>query len=254
MKKQFIITISREYGSGGHEIGNILANALNIEMYDRALIREIAQEMDMDVEELKQYDEKPKRRVISRSVGEHSNSMEEILNEKQVAWIKRKAATGESFIVVGRRAKEILEGTPGLISIFITADEDYKVKRIMDEFDLNEEEAKAQRVRVDRHRKAFHNRYSEYKWGDSRCYDFIINSSRLGSLGTAMELLHYINTRVRLMEGTESMEDIVRELNCLSCISDKMTGAGASEDAGEAAEDTVDAAISESISDAAAQG
>ncbi len=220
MGNQIIITISREYGSGGHEIASILANALNMEMYDRTLIKEIAKEMDMDVEELKKYDEQPRGLVRSRTVRSHSNSMEEILNEKQAEWIRRKADSGESFIVVGRRAKEILSGHPGLISIFITADEDYKVKRIMDDLQMNEEEARAQRIRVDRHRKTYHNRYSDHKWGDSRYYDLILNSSRLGSLGTAALVLFYVNARTRVMDGSINKEQILRNIDILRKVAD----------------------------------
>ncbi len=220
MGNQIIVTISREYGSGGHEIAGILANALNMEMYDRTLIKEIAKEMDMDVEELKKYDEKPKSLVKSRTVRSHSNSMEEILNEKQEEWIRRKAASGESFIVVGRRAKEILADHPGLISIFITADEDYKIRRIMDDLQMDEDEARAQQIRVDRHRKTYHNRYSDHKWGDSRYYDLILNSSRLGSLGTAALVLFYINARTRVMDGIINKEQILKNMDILRRVAD----------------------------------
>ncbi len=215
MGKQIIITISREYGSGGHEIASILANALNFEMYDRTLIKEIAREMDMDFEELKKYDEKPKKLIASRTVRSQSNSMEEILHDKQAAWIRRKADSGESFIIVGRRAKEILEGHPGLITVFVTADQDYKIQRIMDDLQLDEEAAKARQADVDKHRKTYHNRYSDHKWGDSRFYDVIINSSRLGSLGSAALLLFYIRARINVMEGNRPIEQILRNMDIL---------------------------------------
>ncbi len=234
MSKQVIITISREYGSGGHEIAGILANALNMEMYDRSLIKEIAKEMNMDAEELKKYDEKPRKLIASRTVRSQTNSMEAILHDKQAAWIRRKAETGESFIIVGRRAKEILKDHPGLISVFITADDDYKVRRIMDDLQIDEETAKARQLDVDRHRKTYHNRYADHKWGDSRYYDIILNSSRLGSLGSAAVLLFYIRARINVMEGTRSMDQIIRNMDILKKASEAIRGLDDPGEEGEA--------------------
>ncbi len=199
MNRQYIISISREYGSGGHDIGTFLAGTLGIPMYDKSLTDEIAQELDMDEEELEKYDERAKNRILTRTVGEYSNAMEDVLEEKQVEFLRGKAESGESFVIVGRRGKEILSDFPGMISIFITADEDFKVKRIMAEIDADEETAKARRAHVDHQRKAYHNRHSDHDWGESRYYDLIINSSRLGVDGAAEELLHYIKARIAAM-------------------------------------------------------
>ncbi len=203
MSKQTIVTISREYGSGGHEIGCLLSEKLGIPMYDRRLIIEIAEEMGMDPKDLEEFDEHPKHWLGSRRVNGHSNSMEDILTEKQAAWIHRKAESGESFIIVGRRAKEELEGSPVLVSIFVTGDEDFKVKRIMEDRGLDEATARSERLRIDRIRRNFHNSHSDYKWGDSRCYDIIVNSAKLGTEQTAEILCAYIRGRIAAVYGGE---------------------------------------------------
>ncbi len=203
MSKQFIIAISREYGSGGHQIGEYIAGELGIQMYDRSIIKEVAVEMHMDPDELMAYDEKPKNVMLTRRRGQHTNSMEDILNEKQDDWIRRKADTGESFVIVGRRGEEILRGRPGLINIFVTGDIPYKVKRIMEDRHISAEEAKSEIIRIDKIRRAYHNRFSDRKWGDSRHYDIIINSAKLGADATAKMMLDYVKARIARFEAEE---------------------------------------------------
>ncbi|MCD7980980.1 MAG: cytidylate kinase-like family protein [Clostridiales bacterium] len=200
MKKQCIISISREYGSGGRDIAIRIADELGIPIYNRDLIRDIAQQMNMDETELKKYDEKARNRLLSRSVGKYTNSMEEILIERQFDWIREKADSGESFVIVGRCAETVLRGYPGLISVFVTGEEEFKIKNIMRYLLVDEEKAKEEEIRIDRKRRTYHNRYSDHKWGDSRSYDMVINSTPLGMEGTAAILLSYIQARMDVMQ------------------------------------------------------
>ena len=87
MGKQTIISISREYGSGGHEIARKIAQELGFKFYDRSLLDEIATEKNMDVSVLQKYDEKPRNVILSRRVGVHTNSPEEIIAEFQFDFI-----------------------------------------------------------------------------------------------------------------------------------------------------------------------
>ena len=77
MGKQLIISISREYGSGGHEIARKLADRLGLSFYDRSMLDEIAAGMNADADEFQKYDEKPANRLLSRRVGNHTNSYED---------------------------------------------------------------------------------------------------------------------------------------------------------------------------------
>ena len=119
MEKQLIIAISREYGSGGHEIAKILADEFKINLYDRSMLDEIAKEKDIEIEYLEKYEEKPKRTYLSRKIGAYTNSIEEIIAEMQFDFIRRKAETGESFVIVGRCAETVLKDNKALVSIFI---------------------------------------------------------------------------------------------------------------------------------------
>ncbi len=197
MERQIIISISREFGSGGHDIAGNIAGKFGLTMYDRSLLKKIAEDMDMDVEVLNKYDERPRNYVLTRRVGKYSNSMEDILVEKQFEFIRKRAESGESFVIVGRCAETVLRDFDGLISIFITGSKSYKLGRIMKQFELNEADAQAKMIKIDRHRRQYHNRYSDHKWGDSRYYDMCIDASLLGVEGTAEILEDYIGARIK---------------------------------------------------------
>ncbi len=196
---QTIISVSREFGSAGHVIAEQIAKDNGLHFYDRHILDEIANENNMKVEVLEKYDEKPRNAFLSRRVGAFSNSMEEILAEMQFDFIRKKAESGESFVIVGRCAETVLSGHKGLISIFVVGDELAKIKRIMEVYKISESDAIAKIRRHDKKRKQYHNRYSSFRWGDSRYYDMCINSSRLGLEHTNAALEYYIRERISQM-------------------------------------------------------
>ena len=114
MGKQLIISIGREFGSSGHEIAEIIAKDLNLPLYDRSLLENIAEEKGFSLDTLQQYDEKRKNVFISRSVRGYSNSIPDAIAQVQFDYIREKAASGESFVVVGRCAEVVLKDNPDL--------------------------------------------------------------------------------------------------------------------------------------------
>ena len=196
MAKQTIIAISREFGSEGHEIARIIAEDLGLKLYDRSMLDEMADNMGIKVEVLEKHDEKPRNFFLTRTVGKYTNSMEEIVADMQFDFIKEKAESGESFVIVGRCADSVLRGMEGLITIFVIGTKEAKVKHVMDKFDLSESEALIKMARHDKKRSQYHNRHSDGRWGDSRFYDFCINSSLLGVQGTVKILEDYIHARM----------------------------------------------------------
>lgn len=198
--KQFIVAISREYGSGGHEIAEVIAKRLGVSLYDSNLLEIIADEHDAGHEQLRIYDEVPRVKLFSRKVKGHSNSMEEHVANMQFDFLKRQAEKGESFVVVGRCAEEVLkEYKNKLITIFILGSHDAKVKRISKIFDLSEEDAEEKIERENFRRKMYHNYYCKGKWGDSRNYEFSINDSVLGIEKTTDIIENYIKIRIEEM-------------------------------------------------------
>lgn len=197
MAQQIIISISRQFGSGGHEIAKRIAEDLKLNFYDRSILDEIANEMNVKVEVLEKYDEKPRNLILTRRVGKYTNSMAEILAEIQFDFIKDKAQKGESFVVVGRCSEVLLQEYEGLISIYISGNKEHKKERVMKKYNLNETEALAKMIRHDKNRKQYHNRHADTKWGEAKCYDVCINSSSLDVEGTVKVLESYIEERIR---------------------------------------------------------
>lgn len=196
MSNQLIISIGREYGSGGHDIADELARRFGLDMYDINILREIAVEKNLDASLLEKYDEVPKRRFISRNVRGYSNSPEENIANIQFEFLQKKANEGKSFVVVGRCSETILKDYKGLISIFVLADRDVKIERVSTIRKMTVAEAEATMNRHDRKRKEYHNYYCTGKWGDSRNYDISINSSKLGIDNTVDYLETYIKARI----------------------------------------------------------
>ena len=195
MKKQLIISVGREFGSGGHEIAEKLAEKFNLKLYDKNLLQHIAEEKDVDITRMEKYDEVPRNLLFSRTVRGLSNSAEENVANMQFEYLKRKADEGESFVVVGRCSEAILRDYPGMISIFILGDWKNKVERVTRLYNLYPEEAENLISKQDRKRKGYHNFYCKGKWGDSRNYDISVNSSKLGEDQTAEMLAEYIIKR-----------------------------------------------------------
>ena len=192
MKKQLVISIGREFGSGGYRIGKKLAEKLGFEFFDRNLLDELACQMGVDTNDLSKYDEKLRNRLFSRTVRGMSNSPEQNIAEMQFALLKSKAADGDSFVVVGRCADEIFNGICDVATIFITASEEDKIKEIVEQFGVSEAEAKKKMVRHDKKRRAYHDYFCKRPWGEVKSYDLCLNASVLGVDGTADLLYEYV--------------------------------------------------------------
>ena len=117
----------------------------------------------------------------------------------QFDFLRKKADEGESFVVVGRCAEEVLKGNKGLITIFILGDMDKKIERVMKYHDMTEKKAIKFIESQSKKRKAYHNYFCETKWGDSRNYEVCINSSKLGIDATVDLLERYIKQRIEEM-------------------------------------------------------
>ena len=201
---QIIISIGRENGSGGRDIASRIAEQLNIEMYDAAVLREAVRKINPDIDpaDLSEFEETPRKLGMSRKVAGYSNSMEEILAEAQFDFIKEKAKSGESFVIVGRCADKMLEEYKCLVKIFVRGDAEKKIKRIALRHGVDEAEAKKIIEKTDKSRKKYYESYSGgAKWGDSSHYDIVINSSRVGIEQTAKILVDFIAEADKALEN-----------------------------------------------------
>ncbi len=193
MASQLIISVGREFGSGGHEIAEKLAKHYDIPLLDHNLLHEIALERNLDHKELASLDEKKRKLVWSRTVKGFNNSPEENVSQLQFSHLRKKAAAGDSFVIVGRCSESILKEYDAMVSIFILGEKEKKIERIMNRHQISRNDAEKMMAEKDYKRKRYHNSYSEGKWGDSRNYDISVNSSRLGVDKTVEVLIDFID-------------------------------------------------------------
>lgn len=195
LEKQMILAIGREFGSGGHEIAQKLAEHYELTLYDNNILQEIASARNLDNDSLTGYDESHRKLIISRTVRGMTNSPEHNIANLQFDFLKEKAEAGESFVVVGRCAETVLKPYPAMIPIFVIGDKEKKRERISLKYQLSLDKEEKLMLDTDKKRKQYHNSHCPIKWGDSRNYDISINSSKLGIDGCVRLLIDYIEMR-----------------------------------------------------------
>lgn len=189
-----IITIGREFGSGGREIGMKLADKYGIKCYDNELLARAAKDSGFCEEVLMHHDERPTSSFLynlvmdTYSFGHNASSFADMpISHKvflaQFETIKKIADEGPC-IIVGRCADYALADYKNAISLFIHADMESKIKRIASKYSLTNDKARDMIVKNDKTRSSYYNYYSNKKWGKADTYDFTINSALLGIDGT----------------------------------------------------------------------
>ena len=197
-----IITIGRQFGSAGREIGEKLAEYFGIKCYDKELLSRAAKESGFCEEMIQNHDERPTNSFLynlvmdTYSFGYNASSFVDMpISHKvflaQFDTIKKIADEG-GCVIVGRCADNALADYENCIHLFIYADEDTKVKRIMEKYELTESKARDMITKKDKQRQSYYNYYSSKKWGRSDTYDLSINSGRLGIDGTVNLLAQYV--------------------------------------------------------------
>ena len=193
-----IITIGREFGSGGCEIGHKLAEKLGIKCYDKDMLDLAAKESGICEEIFESHDEKPTSSFLyslvmdTYSMGYSGNTYTDMpINHKiflaQFDTIK-KLANEESCVIVGRCADYALADYPNVVSVFICADEEVKIQELMKRHNITRDKAKDVMIKTDKQRSGYYNYYSSKRWGSSKSYNLCINSSVVGIDG-AVEII-----------------------------------------------------------------
>ncbi len=205
MENKMIITIGRQYGSAGMEIGTKLAEELGVKLYDKEMLKRAAKESGLCEEIFETHDEQPTSSFLyslvmdSFSLGHTSAGYTEMpFNHKvflaQFDTIKKIANEGPC-VMVGRCADYALEEYPNAIHIFIYADMDKRIRRIATKYDLTDAKAKDTIIKADKKRASYYNYYTNKTWGDAKGYDLCINSGKLGVDGTVKAIMEYIKVR-----------------------------------------------------------
>ena len=185
-----VITIGRQFGSGGRQIGKKLAEELGIGYYDKEILNVATKESGLCQTLFENHDEKPTGSFLyslvmdTYSMGYNSGAYLDMpLNHKvflaQFDAIK-KLAERESCVIVGRCADYALEEFDNDFHVFIHADKDYRVKNVMKYDSVSEAKAKDIVNKNDKQRASYYNYYTSKKWGDANSYDLCLNSALLG--------------------------------------------------------------------------
>lgn len=188
--------MEREFASGGNEIGRRLAKKLGVELYDRNILVEAAKRLDIsphyigDLEETApgsiifnlsktamggSKKDKPNLSMAEKLFLEEKKIIEEIVNK-------------EDCVIVGRCASYILKDREDCLKVFIHADEDFRMKRTVEEEKIPPENAKEFLKKSDKRRSSFYNTHTGWKWGDVTKFDLCMNSCHLG-LDTCVNIL-----------------------------------------------------------------
>lgn len=193
------ITIGRQFGSGGREVGKKVAKALGIPYYDKELLAVAAKESGLSHQFLQAYDERPTNSFFyslvmgqqNLLVGAQNVTVEQLAAKAQRDAVQSVADKG-SCVIVGRCADYLLRERGGLLRVFICADWDKRIDRVCRRDGLGQKEAEEKLRRMDKTRAAYYSFHTDRKWGAAETYDLCINSSRKGPDATADLILSFI--------------------------------------------------------------
>ena len=180
-----VITISREYGAGGHTIGKRVAQELGIEIYDKDIVRETVRASGFETEVVQEEEEEVSKAstflksLCSSSV--HYRDPQEVIHEVQTAVILQFAKKGPC-VILGRCADDILrESDMDVLNVFIHADDLHRAVRISEMTGItNATELQKLMAKKDSSRRNYYEHYTHKKWGDSHNYDLTLDSGKLG--------------------------------------------------------------------------
>lgn len=205
MNSKIIICIGRQLGSGGHDIGRMLALDFQAKYYDRELLNLAAKESGLSEKFLAQNDERKgffksllniQATHISSSSYKPNFSQESLFQFQSDAMMK--AADEGSCVFVGRCAEYILRNKPNLVSIFITAPLDFRIHQVMNKEGISRVAAQKKIEQGESQRSTYYNYYTGKKWGHATSYDLCVDSSVLGLPATEKFIAEFIRKKFNL--------------------------------------------------------
>lgn len=202
--ENYTICIGRQYGSGGREVGELVAKKLGVTCYDKLLIQEAAKKSGMDESYLKQNDESLKDVILPFS----GNCFADTADMSGIfyfagdhAYNAEKAAIQaigdrESAVIIGRCASAILAKKPNVLSVFLYGKESDCVDRIAARNGLTEKAARERMEKINRMRRRYFNFYAMTEWGKPESYDAMLSTSTLGTQGCADAIVYLLQKKL----------------------------------------------------------
>lgn len=190
-----IITIGRQFGSGGREIGLKVAEQLGINCYDKEILQDAARKMNICESILSKSEESGTGSLLySLVMNTRMDPFEAELSKHQTRFLRQCAAKG-SCIIIGRCGNYLFRDDPALISFYITAPLEARIQRIMRLRKLDEKAARQLISAMDKKRANYYYYHTDNRWNDLSQYQFVVDSSVFGTAGTAELLTHIIRQR-----------------------------------------------------------
>lgn len=200
-----IVTIGRQYGSGGGEVGKKLAEQLGVHCYDKNILRMDSAESGIKESYFHLADERAGNKLLYKivsslvpeqgapSFGSDLVSADNLFRFQSE--VIRKLAAAESCVFIGRCAEYVLEGEEGLVRVFLYADMEAREARIREKHLYEEKDLVKNIKRIDKERRDYHRYYTGRSWEDVGNYDLMLNTARLGIDGTVNVILDYLEER-----------------------------------------------------------
>ncbi len=182
--KKIIITIGREYGSGGHYVGKLLAKKLGVNFYDKNIISLVSKESGLSKNYIASNEES-----LNNAKYESNNDNLIFIAESKVI---KKIAKSESCVIVGRCADYILDGNKDVLKVFLYSDEASKINRCVKYYGISKNKALNEIKKIDKERSKHYNFYTNKEWGNVSNYDLLINVDKYGVECTANLIYSYI--------------------------------------------------------------
>lgn len=204
MNNKVIVTICREFCSGGKEVGTKLAKKLGCECYDKKLISLSAKESGFTESLFEDVDEKPSNSFLysiamstPSTTGLFFQNNDFLTNDKlfsiQSEVIRRIAST-KSAVIVGRCSDYILRDEENLVKVYLRADKDFRIKRLLEtNKDVDPKHAESLLHKTDKKRRNYYSYYTGREWDNTSNYDLLVNTSKIGIDNTVELILDYIN-------------------------------------------------------------
>ena len=199
LKDKITITISREYGSGGRYIGQLVADKLGIKLYDKEFVEKLAIETGL-TEEYIENNEQKRNALDALNSGYYfgmNNSDELFIKESKLI---KEIANKESCVIIGRCADFILKDNSNVIKVFVYSNMEDEVKRATKFYGLDEKNAKKEIKRINKLRASHYKYYTEKEWKDNSNYDICINSDVLGVEKSAELICNLIEEKINTKE------------------------------------------------------
>ena len=203
--ENIVVTIARQYGSGGKTIGEMLAKDLGIPCYNVNLLKMASEESGINEQLFMQMNEKLRNSPILRMTTDVYTGdvippeSSEFVSAKNLfnyqAKVMKRLAETESCVIIGRAADFVLKDYPNVISVFVHASEEFNLARAMERNSMTEAEMKKFIAKTDRYRADYYKHYTGREWTDARNYDLCLNSGKMGFEKCVQEIKGYMKVR-----------------------------------------------------------